>query len=77
MSKKGKTKPTKDRWFSISGIIKEAKRVRWAKWKSEPNNPGTFQNTVEVVIFTAFFALFFVACDFGISYLLRVLGIGA
>ncbi len=60
-----------DKTFSWSGILKEAKRVRWPKWKDIGSN------TAEVVLFTAFFALFFVLCDFLITYLLKFIGIGA
>lgn len=70
-------KPKKDHWFTLSGIRKEAKRVRWPKWKTEGNNPGIGSTTGEVLIFTTFFALFFVLCDFLITYLLKVLEIGA
>ena len=38
-------KTVKDHWFSVDGIKKEAKRVRWPKWKSEGNTPGILQNT--------------------------------
>ncbi len=70
--KEKKNKTEKDHWFSFSGIRKEAKRVRWPHWKSEgAANPGIFQNTGEVLLFTAFFALFFVLCDLGVSYLLN------
>ena len=58
-----------DKTFSWSGIRKEAKRVRWPKRKD------TVQNTGEVLIFTVFFALFFVGCDFLVQFLLKVLGI--
>ncbi|MCR5230161.1 MAG: preprotein translocase subunit SecE [Solobacterium sp.] len=60
-----------DKTFSWSGIQKEAKRVRWPKRKD------TLDNTAEVLIFTVFFALFFVLCDFGVAVLLRAVGIGA
>ena len=70
-------KVTKDRWLTIDGIKKEAKRVRWPKWKSEGNTPGIAQNTVEVLGFSGFFALFFVLCDFIVTFLLRFIGIGA
>ena len=46
-----------DKTFSWSGIKKEAKRVRWPKAKD------TWSNTVETVVFTAFFALFFVGAE--------------
>jgi preprotein translocase subunit SecE len=69
--KQAKAQHERDKWFSFSGINKEAKRVRWPHWKSEgSNNPGIFQNSSEVIVFTAFFALFFVLCDLLVTYLL-------
>lgn len=69
--------PAKERWFSIDGIKKEAKRVRWPKWKTEGNTAGTGQNTGEVLLFTGFFALYFVFCEFIVTFILRMIGIGA
>lgn len=60
-----------DKTFSWSGIKKEAKRVRW------PKMSDTSVNTAEVLVFTGFFAAFFVLCDLGVAYLLRLFGIGA
>ncbi len=60
-----------DKKVSWSGIKKEAKRVRWPKVKD------IWSNTAETVIFTAFFAIFFVACEFVVTLILRALGIGA
>lgn len=77
VKEKKKNKPQKDHWFTLSGIKKEAGRVRWPKWKTEGNNPGIGTTTGEVLIFTTFFALFFVLCDFLVTYLLKVLEIGA
>ena len=74
---KKNNKPQKDRWFTIDGIVKEAKRVRWPKWRTEGNTPGTAQNTAEVLLFTGFFGLYFVFCDFVITFLLKAIGIGA
>lgn len=74
--KKDVKKPEKDHWFSISGIKKEAKRVRWPKWKTEGSQAGIAQNTGEVLVFTGYFALFFVFCDFLVTFLLRLIGIG-
>lgn len=69
--KKAKSQAEKDKWFSFSGINKEAKRVRWPHWKSEgTNNPGILQNSGEVILFTASFALFFVLCDLLVTWLL-------
>jgi len=73
--KEKKVKVKKDRWFTFSGINKEIKRVRWPHWKSEgANNPGILQNTGEVIIFSAFFAVFFVLCDFVVTYLFKFVG---
>ena len=70
-------KAGKDRWFTIEGIRKEAKRVRWPHWRSEGNQAGILQNTAEVIIFVAFFALWFVVCEFIVTFILRGIGIGA
>ena len=59
------------KWFSISGISKEIKRVRWPKLKDL-----TF-STEEVLIFMIFFAVFFVFCEFLITFFLKFIGIGA
>lgn len=72
-----KNKPAKDHWFTISGITKEAKRVRWPHWTNQGSEEGTLQNTAEVLAFTIFFALFFVLCDLGVAYLMKAFGIGA
>ncbi|MDO4701156.1 preprotein translocase subunit SecE [Erysipelotrichaceae bacterium OH741_COT-311] len=58
------------KWFSISGIMKEIGRIRWPKMSE------LSLNSLEVIIFTAFFGLFFVACEFIITHLLKVTGIG-
>lgn len=76
MSEK-KNKPVKDHWFSVDGIRKEAKRVRWPHWKSEGNQAGILQNTGEVLIFVGFFALWFVVCEFVVTFILKAIGIGA
>lgn len=59
------------KWFSISGIVKEAKRVRWPKTKD------LVSNTTEVIIFVAFFGVFFVTCEFVVTFFLKMIGIGA
>ena len=40
----------------FKGVVREAKRVRWPSQKDMTNN------TTTVVVFSAFFALFFSAC---------------
>lgn len=58
------------KWFSISGIVKEAKRIKW------PKIGELSFNTVESLFFMGFFMLFFVCCEFVITYLLKFIGIG-
>ena len=66
-----------DKWFSLSGIKKEAlTRIRWPHWKTEGNQAGILQMTTEVLVFTGFFALFFVLCDFIVTFVLKAIGIG-
>ncbi len=60
-----------DKTFSLSGIQKEIKRIRW------PKAADIATSTAEVILFTGFFALFFVLCDFAVTFLLRMIGIGA
>lgn len=45
-------------WFVsfFKGVVREIKRVRW------PTKKDMAENTVTVVVFSAFFALFFSAC---------------
>lgn len=74
--KKVTKKTVNDPWLSISGVRKEAKRVRWPKWKSDGNNTGILENTEQVIIFTGFFAAYFVLCDLVITFLLKAVGIG-
>lgn len=60
-----------DRTFSWSGIQKEMKRVRWPKREDITSSTG------EVLMFVCFFALFFVLCEFIVTFVLRMIGIGA
>ena len=41
------------KWFSISGIRKEIKRIRWPKAKE------LFSNSLTVIVFTVLFGIFF------------------
>ena len=74
---KKQVQTAKDSWFTISGIRKEIKRVRWPQWKSQGANPGILENAGSVVFFTGAFALFFVVCEFVVTYVLKFMGIGA
>ncbi|MCF0109176.1 MAG: preprotein translocase subunit SecE [Erysipelotrichaceae bacterium] len=59
------------KWFSIQGIAKEAKRIRW------PKTPELMSNTAEVLLVVCFFAAFFTCCEFVVTFFLRLIGIGA
>lgn len=56
-------------WFSPSAIVKEIAKIRW------PKKEDLFSNSVQVVIFTLFFALFFYLCQFLVSLCLRLIGV--
>ena len=57
------------KWFSISGINKEIKKIRWPKSKE------LFSNSVQVIIFTLFFGLFFILCELLASLVLKGIGV--
>ena len=52
----------------FKGVAREAKRVRW------PNAKSMVENTVTVVVFSAFFAIFFSASFTIVQAILRALG---
>ena len=57
------------KWFSLSAIGKEISKIRWPKKKD------LLENSVQVIFFTAFFALFFYLCQFLVSLALRFIGV--
>lgn len=57
------------RWFSLDGIVKEIKKIRW------PQKQDLVTNSVQVILFTVFFGLFFIACEFVVSLILKYLGV--
>lgn len=57
------------KWFNLSAIWKEISKIRW------PKKGDLLTNSVQVVIFTGFFVLFFALCLVVISALLRALGV--
>lgn len=59
------------KWFSISGILEEVKRVRW------PKKDDMFKDFTIVMVFTFFFGTFFVLFDLLVALFLKVFGIGA
>ena len=59
------------KWFSISGIIEEAKRVRW------PKKEDLAKDFLVVIVFTVFFGICFVGADFLTALFLRLIGVSA
>ena len=57
------------KWFNLSAIWKEISKIRW------PKKEDLLSNSVQVVIFTGFFVLFFALCLVVISALLRAIGV--
>ena len=57
------------KWFSISGIMKEIKRIRWSSPKKLAEDSG------KVILFTCLFALFFVLCTAFNAAFLSLLGV--
>ncbi len=57
------------KWFSFSAIWKEISKIRW------PKKADLFSNSIQVLIFTGFFVLFFALCLAAISAILNVLGV--
>lgn len=55
----------------FSGIVTEAKRIRWPKFNQLMTSTG------KVLFFCICFALFFVLCDFIVSSFLVWIGVGA
>lgn len=53
------------KWFSLSGIYTEIKRIRWPKGAELTRNIST------VIVFTVGFGLFFVLTEFVISNILK------
>lgn len=57
------------KWFDLKEILKEISKIRW------PKKADLLTNSVQVIIFTAFFGTFFALCIVVVSWLLRLLGV--
>ena len=57
------------KWFNLNAIWKEISKIRW------PKKEDLLTNSIQVIIFTGFFVLFFAACLAAISALLRAIGV--
>lgn len=56
-------------WFSISGIRQEIKKIRW------PKRNELLKDSYVALVFMLMFAVYFVAADFVVSIVLRLLGV--
>lgn len=57
------------KWFSPAAIFKEISKIRW------PKKNDLLTNSVQVVVFTALFAVFFYLCQFLVSICLKLIGV--
>ena len=57
------------KWFSISGIVKEIKKIRWPGFKD------LSVNSVQVLIFTFGFGIYLFFCDFLVTMFLQLLNV--
>lgn len=57
------------KWFSISGIMTEAKRVRWPKQKE------LFKDTTTVIAVVTLFGVFFVLAQVIITLFVTSIGV--
>ena len=57
------------KWFSLSGIVEEARRVRW------PKKDDMIDNFIIVIVFTIFFGICFYGSDALVALFLRLVGI--
>ncbi|AMC92731.1 preprotein translocase subunit SecE [Erysipelothrix larvae] len=56
------------KWFTLSGLKEEIRKIEWPKRKENVSN------TFTVLAFVGFFAVFFIAAEFLISAFLKVVG---
>ena len=56
------------KWFSVNGILTEAKRIRWPKGKD------LVKDSMTVIAFVAVFGVFFFLCQLVSSGFLKVIG---
>lgn len=57
------------KWFDLKAIFKEISKIRW------PKKGDLATNSVQVIIFTGFFVVFFALCLAAISWLLTTIGV--
>ena len=65
IKKENSVKNNEDKIFTVEGLKKEFKRIRWPKWfKGETKNEKlVVPTTIKVLGFSAAFSLLFILCD--------------
>jgi len=59
------------KWFSLSGILEETKKIRW------PNRKDMWKDSETVVLFIFGFGVYFVFCELIVAQFLKLIGIGS
>ncbi len=57
------------KWFSLSGIMTEVKRIRW------PKSGEMVKNSMTVIMVTALFGVYFVFAQFIVTFFLQMIGV--
>lgn len=57
------------KWFSISGIMTEVKRIRW------PKTEEMVKNSVTVITVTVLFGIYFVLAQAVVAFFLQMIGV--
>lgn len=57
------------KWFNLKAIGKEISKIRW------PKKEDLLESSVQVILFTAFFGVFFFLCSIAISFILKKIGV--
>ena len=68
-------KEKKERILTVSGVLKEMRRVRWAPFIGNKKENGVLRNTAEVIAFTGFWALILLGGDAVAAVVLQTFGI--
>lgn len=57
------------KWFSLSGIMTEVKRIRW------PKADEMVKNTATVITVTVLFGIYFVLAQAVVAFFLQMIGV--
>jgi preprotein translocase subunit SecE len=57
------------KWFSLSGIMTEVKRIRW------PKTEEMVKNSVTVIVVTVLFGIYFVIAQAVVAFFLQMIGV--